>query len=293
MTQLLRTSLTRGLMIVLLILLGSCSMLRMSYHQGPQLAWWWLDGYLDFEHEQIPQAKEAIRHWFDWHRGTQLPHYAAKLTELSEHINDTVTSDEVCGWYDTVRHTFTPALNHAVQLGAPLTRRLSEAQLRHLEQRYDKNNEEFRGDYLQPTLESRQKASIKRTIKRFENLYGDMNDAQQRLIADTISASPFDPEAWLRERQRRQSETVQQLRQLISEPAETDADAETVLHKLAKQLEHSPNAVYRAYQMKLTDYNCAFVADLHNSTNAKQRRHARDKLRNWAADLHALAQGIR
>lgn len=291
MTNILHAWLTRGILIVLLILLGSCSMLRTGYNQGPQLVWWWLDGYLEFGHQQTPQVKESIKLWFDWHRSTQLPQYAAYLSELSEHINDTITSDEVCSWYDTVRHSFTPALDHAVQLGAPLTRRLSEAQLRHLEQRYDKNNEEFRDDYLQPTLKSRHKASIKRTVKRFENLYGDMNDAQKRLIADTISASPFDPEAWLRERQRRQKETVQQLRQLISEPAQTDA--ETVLHKLATQLEHSPDPEYRAYQMKLTDYNCAFVADLHNSTTPKQRQHARDKLRNWAADLHALARDIR
>lgn len=290
MTHILRISPSRGLLIALLMLLGSCSMLRMSYHQGPQLAWWWLDGYLDFEHEQIPQVKEAIHHWFDWHRSTQLPQYAAHLSEMSEHINGTVTSGEICDWYDTMRTVLAPALNHAVQLGAPLTRRLSEAQLQHLERRYAKNNEEFRDDYLQPTLESRHKASIKRTVKRFESLYGDMNDAQKRLITATISASPFDPEAWLSERQRRQGETVQQLRRLISDPAETDA--ETVLHKLARQLEHSPNAEYRAYQMKLTDYNCGFVADLHNSTTPKQRQHARDKLRNWAVDLHALAKEI-
>ena len=291
MMHLLRISLARNLMILLLMLLGSCSMLRMSYHQAPQLAWWWLDGYLDFEHEQIPQAKEAIRHWFDWHRGTQLPHYAAHLSEMSEHINDTVTSDAVCGWYDTVRATFTPAITRAVELGAPLTRRLSEAQLQHLERRYAKNNEEFREDYLQPTLESRHKASIKRTVKRFESMYGDMNDAQKRLIADTIVASPFNPEAWLSERQRRQNDTVQQLRQLILEPAETDAA--NVLHTLARKLEQSTDVEYRAYQMKLTNHNCAFVADLHNSTTAKQRQHARDKLRNWIADLHALAQEIR
>jgi len=34
--------------------------------------------------------------------------------------------------------------------------------------------------------------------------------------------------------------------------------------------------------------NCAWLAELHNSTTAEQRRHAHDKLRGWQADAKAL-----
>ncbi len=53
----LRMSLARGVLICLLLLLGSCSMLRLGYDQGPQLVWWWLDGYVNFSSEQTPHAK--------------------------------------------------------------------------------------------------------------------------------------------------------------------------------------------------------------------------------------------
>ena len=43
------------------------------------------------------------------------------------------------------------------------------------------------------------------------------------------------------------------------------------------------------YQRRLTDYNCAFVAQLHNSTTPAQRQAARDKLKDWEEDLRALA----
>lgn len=292
MTNILHAWLTRSIVIVLLVLLGSCSMLRTGYNQAPQLAWWWLDGYLDFGHHQTAQAKEAIRLWFEWHRSTQLPQYAAQLSAMREHIHQPVTSDEICDWYSALRTAFTPALEHAVQLGAPLVRNLDESQLRHLERRYGKNNEEFRDDYLQPSIEARRKASVKRTVKRFENLYGHLNEAQKRLITDNLSASPFNPEAWLAERQRRQSETLTQLRKLIATSADAQ-QAETVLLKLARQLEQSPDPEYQSYQMKLTNHNCAFVADMHNSTTTKQRRHARDKLGSWETDLRALVDDLR
>ncbi len=267
-------------------------MLRVGYNQGPQLVWWWLDGYIDFSNAQTPHAKEAIRQWFDWHRTTQLPQYAAHLSNLSHQINDSVTSDQVCGWYEDLRSIFAPALDHALHVGAPLLSGLSEAQLRHLEQRYAKGNDEFRDDYLKPVIEDRRNASIKRSVKRFENLYGNLNDTQKRLIADGIAASPFDPEAWLAERQRRQSQTLLTLRQLISESTEIKHIA-TSLRVLTEHIEHSPDADYRAYQVKLTEYNCAFMADVHNSTNHQQRRHANDKLKNWETDLRRLAIGTR
>ena len=288
MTSIWRISLARGAIIGLLLLLSSCNMLRMGYNQGPQLLWWWLDGYVNFSHEQVPHAKEAIHKWFDWHRTTQLPEYAAWLSVLSHQIDDSVTPEQVCGWHVELRDTIALALDHALQLGAPLVPGLGETQLRHLEQRYAKSNEEFHRDYLQPTIEDRQEASVKRTVKRVENFYGNINEAQQRLILDSIAASPFDPAAWLTERQQRQNATLLTLRQLIAEPTEVEHIV-TTLRKLVEHTERSTNADYRAYQMKLTEYNCAFIAHVHNSTSQRQRQHARDKLKSWEADFRLLS----
>lgn len=267
-------------------------MLRMGYNQGPQLVWWWLDSYVDFSSEQAPHAKEAIHQWFNWHRTTQLPKYAAWLSVLSSQIDDTVTPNQVCGWHKELRNTLAPAFDHALQLSVPLVQGLGEAQLSRIEQRYTKGNEEFHNDYLQPIIEDRRKASIKRTIKRIENFYGDIDETQRRIIIDSIIASPFDPEAWLAERQRRQNETLLTLRNLIAESIET-GHIVTALRTLIEHIERSSDADYRIYQTKLTEYNCAFIAHFHNNTSNKQRRHAHDKLKNWETDLRILANDIR
>lgn len=284
----LRMSLARGVLICLLLLLGSCSMLRLGYDQGPQLVWWWLDGYVNFSSEQTPHAKEAIRRWFDWHRKTQLPEYAALLAGLRNQLDDSVTPAQVCGWSEELRNTVAPAFDHMLQLGAPLVPGLGEAQWQHMEKHYSKGNEELRRDHLQPNIEERLEASTKRTIKRIENLYGSIDEAQRHLVATSIEASPFDPEAWLIERQRRQHETLLTLRRLAAEPVETE-QVIAALRVLVERVERSTDAGYRAYQVKLTEYNCAFIAQIHNSTNATQRRHAHDKLKSWEGDFRALA----
>lgn len=282
----------RSAVIALLLLLGSCSMLRMGYNQGPQLVWWWLDGYVNFSSDQAPRVKQAIHQWFDWHRATQLPEYATWLSALRGQIDDPITPAQVCGWSEELRNITAPALDHAAQLGATLVPGLGEEQLRHIAQRYAKGNDEFRSDYLQPTMEERREASVERTIKRIENLYGRIDDAQRRLIIDNTAASPFDAEVWLAERQRRQNEVLLTLRRLIAEPTETASIVDT-LRTLIAHIQRSTDADYRAYQVKLTEYNCAFIARVHNSTNHHQRRHAHDKLKGWETDLRTLANDIR
>ena len=50
----------------------------------------------------------------------------------------------------------------------------------------------------------------------------DRNQAQKRVISAGVAASPFDPEAWLAERLRRQRDTLQTLRRLVAEKADRD-----------------------------------------------------------------------
>ncbi len=271
----------------LLLLLSGCSMVRLSYDQGPRLAWWWLDGYVDFDREQAPYAKQAIQQWFIWHRTAQLPEYVDWLATVRGQIDGPLTSTQICHWSNELQNIIAPAFDQAVQLSTPVVLRLGEAQWQHLEQRYTKSNAELRRDYLQPDLEDRRQASIKRTVKRIENLYGSIDKTQRHLIDTSIEASPFNPEIWMIERQRRQQETLKVLRQFASE----SATPEQIISSLQNLIEHthrSDDPDYRAYQLKLSEYTCDFIARMHNSATPLQRQHAHDKLKKWETDLRAL-----
>ncbi len=271
----------------LALALMGCSAVRLGYNNGAQLAWWWLDGYVDFSREQSPLAKQGVERWFEWHRATQLPDYAALLADAGAQVLEPTTPAQACRWQARVRDALDPALDRAIELAANLVPGLGEAQLRHLEQRYAKGNDEMRSDFLQPDPAVRARESVRRTVERVERLYGRLEEAQRRVVEAGVAASPFDPEIWLAERQRRQRDTVQLLRRLLAERADRDQRL-AAMRMLAVRTERSPDPEYRAYQLKLAEYNCAFAARIHNATTPAQRRQARDTLRGWEDDLRAL-----
>lgn len=284
-----RSTLFNALIIGLLTLLGGCSALRLAYDQGPQLAWWWLDGYADFEGDEALRAKALIRQWFAWHRPSQLPDWAAQLAALQRVLDQPVTADEVCRWNERLRRAADPSIERALDAAAELVPGLGEAQLRHIEQRYAKGNDELRAEHLQADPAERRAAAEKRTVERFETFYGRLDEAQRRLVAAGLAESPFDPEAWLADRQRRQRDTVQTLRRLLAEKADR-AQVSAALRQLAQRLERSSDPAYRELQQHLVRHNCAFVARVHNSTRSAQRQLARDKLNGWERDLRALIE---
>ena len=255
--------------------LSGCSALRVAYNTGPQIVWWWLDGYVDFSREQAPQVKAALESWFDWHRATQLPEYATLLVAAQAQVMAPLTPAAACLWNTRA---------------ADVLPGLGEAQLRHIEQRYAKGLDEMREEYLQADPAERQLASVKRTIERAEQLYGRLDDAQRKVITEGVAASPFDPQGWMEERKRRQRDTLSTLRRLIAERADRDKRL-AALRALAERGQRSPDPTYRAYQQRLIDFNCAFVSRVHNATTLAQRQKARANLKGWEEDVRALVSG--
>lgn len=275
------------IVIATLLLMSGCSIVRLGYDHAPLLTWWWLDSYVDFNREQAPHAKQAIHQWFDWHRSAQIPEYADWLAAIRSQIDGPVTSVQVCQWSDELQNIIAPAFDRAVLLSVPVVLRLGDAQWRYLEQRYTKSNDELRRDFLQPDPEDRRRTAIKRAVKRIENLYGKISKEQKRLIVDSIEASPFNPEMWMVERQRRQQETLSTLRQLAADPIASEQAAIT-LRRLIEHTHRSDDPDYRAYQLRLAGHTCEFIARMHNSATPIQRQHADDKLKGWEMDLRAL-----
>lgn len=276
--------------LLLALLSGGCSSVRLAYSTAPQLAWWWLDGYADFSREQAPVARQAVDNFFDWHRRSQLPDYAAWLVAVQPQFADNMNPAQACRLQEQARDKLEPSLQHALVLAADLVPGLGEAQFKAIDKRFVKVNDKMRDDFLQPDATERADAAFKRTLERAERLYGHLGAAQKRVLDEGLAASPFNPEMWLAERQRAQRDTMQTLRKLVADGAAPEQRV-AALRALAQRTEHSPDPAYRAYQLRLTDYNCSFAARLHNATTPAQREAARERLLGWVADLRALVNG--
>jgi hypothetical protein len=268
--------------------LVACSAVRFGYNQAPELVYWWLDGYADFDDAQSRRVRELVAEWFAWHRRTQLPDYARLLARAQAEALADTTPERACGWWNTLRERGELAMTQALPAAAELMPALSTTQLAHVQHRQAKSNEDFRNEYLAADAPQRLKDSVRRTIERAEILYGRLDDAQRERVAKLVAASPFDPELWLAERKERQREALQMMRHFVEDPPGREA-ALTTLKIYVDRLMRSPREGYRRYDDKLTLYNCAFAASLHNSTSPAQRQAAAAKLKNWEIDLRALA----
>ena len=272
----------------LLALLSGCSALRIGYSTAPDLVYWWLDGYADFNKAQTPRVREALAQWFAWHRRTQLPDYAAVLVRAQTEVLADTTAARVCEWQADLTRLGLVAFDRVAPAAADLMLTITPQQVAHIERRYAKNNDEFRDDFLQADLTERAAVNLKRTVERAETLYGRLDESQRERIANALQRSPFDPETWGAERRQRQQDALQILRKLGA-PGTGREQAQVALQGYVDRLQRSPREAYRRYAERLTEFNCAFAATLHNSMSAAQRRAAVGNLAGWVGDLRYLA----
>ncbi|MDL2337347.1 MAG: DUF6279 family lipoprotein, partial [Pseudomonadota bacterium] len=182
-------------MLCAVVWLSGCSAVRLVYNQAPDITYWWLDGYVDFNDQQTLRAREALGDWFAWHRRSELPQYAALLSRARAEVAGPATADQACRWFDEVNLRFDAAFEQALPGLAEVLRRLSPAQIAHLEHRYADNNETFAEDYLQARPEGRVKSQYNRTLDRVEMIYGRMSGAQRERIAALVLQPPLDQPA--------------------------------------------------------------------------------------------------
>jgi hypothetical protein len=277
-----------ALLAAALCLLSACSALRFGYNQADELAYWWLDSYVDFNDTQSIRVRKALVQWHAWHRRAQLPDYTGLLVRAQAEVLEPTSAERLCKWWEAARSRIDAALEPAVAPAAELLLSLTQQQIAHIERRYAKANAEFLDDYLQADPVQRRKESTQRAVERAENFYGRIDEAQLEQIAKSVAQSPFDPELWFGERRARQQEALQMMRRLLAERAGSDA-AQAAVRTYFERMTLSPRLDYRRYAQALTQYNCRFAADLHNTTSAIQRQALAAKLKGWEADLRALS----
>ncbi len=275
----------------LLLALAGCSALSLAYRQADGLAHWWLDGYVDFDDAQAHDGRQAIARWFTWHRREELPRYTALLSRAADEVMQDTTPAKTCRWWEEVRARVGAAAEQALPDAAAMSAGLGPDQLKHLERKQAKINAEFKNDFLQSDPAERRRAAVERAVERAEQFYGRLGAPQRERIAEAVSASPFEPQLWLAERQRRQQDLLRTLKSLKGEagasPPEPQA-ATDLLRAHWQRVLRSPNPAYARYQQRLDAYNCDFAAQVHNATNTEQRAVAQRRLREWEFDLRGL-----
>jgi len=270
-------------------LLASCSALKLAYNNLPEIGYWWLDGYVDFEDAQAPRVREELQQLLAWHRRNELPKLAALLQQAQALAPGEITPAQACQLLDALRVRLLAVAERGAPAGAELARSLSEAQLRQIERKYQKTNATYAEDWLERSPAQQREKRYDQFLDRSEDFYGRLDAGQRELLRQQVDRSAFDPREVDAERRRRQQEVLSLLRRIQAHqlpPRETQALIQAYVRQVA---EPAPGPA-AARQSAMMQEACDTMAVLHNRTTAAQREKAARRLQAYADDLRQLAE---
>lgn len=267
-------------------LLAGCSAVRLSYNNADTLAYWWLDGYADFDDAQSRQVREQLATLHAWHRANELPAYAALLSEAQQLAAGPMSAPQVCQLSEQIRQRLLRLGDQAALGLAEVVSALKPAQFSAMREKFDKTNRKWREEWLDVSPAELADFRLKKAVERAESFYGRLDEAQTALLRQRIAASAFDPRLAWAERQRRQQDLLRVLREHATgaQPAHLQAEMQALLRRSLE----SPDPAYRAQFERMMNESCQLVAALHHSASPAQRRHLLGKLRGYEADARAL-----
>ncbi|MDR6888462.1 MULTISPECIES: DUF6279 family lipoprotein [Variovorax] len=268
--------------------LGACSTIKLAYNNLPELSYWWLDAYVDFDGSQTPKVRDGLAQLLSWHRQNELPRVLGLLQEAQALAPRDVTAAEACRMADQIRERLLAVAEHAEPAGTELALSLSEAQLQQLERKYAKNNAEYRKEWLDRSPAKVQEKRYEKFLERLEDFYGRLSPEQRELIRRQVAQSVFDPRMAAAERRQRQQEALVLLRGFnTAKPPAPEARA--AIHAYVMRVADPPPGPWRDHQQALLQEGCRNLAALHNATSASQREQAVRRLLAYQDDLRQLS----
>lgn len=278
-------------LLALAAMLQACSAVKTAYNQAPTLAYFYLNGFMDFNDAQAVQVKAELGKLHAWHRQTQLPGYIELLQKIQQRMPQDLTASEACEVFADVRQKALNMTAYAEPVLSSVAATLVPLQLETMQRKFTKDNNTWREDYLdgnaKDIFEKRQKSAVKRA----DMLYGSVNDRQRSLIAEQIEKSRFNAAQSFAERQRRQKDVLQTLGKTMATGTVIQPDAAALQNQIRSLLSRSiasPDAAYRNYLDATTQDSCVNLAELHNTTTPEQRKKAVQVLAGYEQDLKVL-----
>ncbi|PKO25323.1 MAG: hypothetical protein CVU35_04685 [Betaproteobacteria bacterium HGW-Betaproteobacteria-8] len=274
-------------LMLLLLAMAGCSVIKVSYNNAQELTYWWLYSYVHFSDAQKPLIKAELAALHDWHRFNEIPAYIKLLESAQKKVMHDTTPEQVCAEVENVRNRLRILNLQTEPIIEKLSPTLIHEQLGHMQKHFDKNNQKWQEDWMEGTQQERDEYRLKLAIERAEMFYGGLSDQQRDILKDNIRISTFNAETSYEERLRRQADAIATLKKIIDlKLAEPDIKLEIAAY--FDRLQNGDDLAYQNYVDRLTVDSCAGFARLHNSTSAKQRQRAADKLGGYIKDLEAL-----
>ena len=267
--------------------LPGCSAVKLGYNNAPEISYWWLDGYFDFNSSQSSKLRQDLNNVQAWHRQNELPVYVKAIEKIQRLVPGKVTPEQMCEIYADLKPRFQTLVDQTEPLIVSMAPTLKPEQIVHLARQLDKRSDKWREEWLEGSVSERRERRTKQWIDRMEMFYGRLDETQLAVLRSQVAESSFDAAIIARESQRRHQDTLQTFRKVLADKL-TAEKVKSEIHGLLERSMQSPDAAYRSHMEKLTQESCKVVASLHNSITPAQRKKAIGVLDSYAADALTL-----
>jgi hypothetical protein len=278
-------------LVALVVLAAGCSSVRFTYHHGDTLLFWWLNSYVDLDHDQSTWTKQELDRLFQWHRNTQLREYSAMLGNWQRQLAGNPTEADLLADYRDIKSKTEVLASRAVPQLAELARTITPDQIANMERKFAKNNDDFRRKYMSGDLEHQRKVRYEKSMDQLELWFGPFTRDQEAMLRKASDARPLDNEVMLQERKLRQQKIIALLRKVQQEKPnkeQTMAAIDALLRDLLNRTEAPERkAFYDAY----IDGTVKYILTAIRIATPDQKAHAQKRMQGWINDFNALAAG--
>lgn len=279
------------LLIALVLVSAGCSTIRFTYNHGDTLLYWWLNAYLDLDSDQAGWVKKDIDQLFQWHRKTQLRDYAQLLGKFQQQLAGNPSQADLLADYRDIKARTELLAFKALPELADLARSVKPDQIAQMEQKFSKNNEDFRKKFMSGDIEKQHKARFKKSMEQFELWFGHFSSEQEAILRKASDARPLDNEIWLQERKLRQQKIISLLRRVQQEKLNKEQTM-AAIHQLMRDLFDRMEAPERKpFFDAYVDSTSKYILTAIRIATPAQKAHAHKRMQGWIDDFNALAAG--
>jgi hypothetical protein len=279
-------------LVALMTLLTACSTIRFTYNHGDTLMYWWLNAYLDLDSDQSDWVKKDIDNLFQWHRSTQLRDYAGLLSKMQRQLGDgSVTQEELLSDYRDIKARTELLAFKALPQLADLAMSVKPDQIAQMEQKFAKNNDKFRKEFMSGSVDDQKKARFKKAMDQLQLWFGSFSRDQEAQLRRASDARPLDNDVFLQERQLRQKKIVALLRRVHDQKLNKEQTMSAIHDLLRDFFDRMEAPDRKAFYDAYVNNTANFILTAIKLTTPQQKQHAQQRMQGWINDFNALAQG--
>jgi hypothetical protein len=274
-----------------LVLAGCAALTKLAYSNAalaynnlaPMMAWM-VDEYVDVSGSQKDWVRDRIARVMSWHRSHELPEYRRFLAHVLAESREPFSAEEIAAGYREIRLHYERTVEQVLPDVADFFLQLDSLQVAQMEKKFAEDNRKFVRESLKGTPEERRARRIKRLVMHLESWLGELDNAQEELVASHYRELPDYVEERLAERRFRQTEVLALIR---ARPARDEMIAGL------RRLFVSADAWRRPeFARRLRERDQRFFemfARLSATLSAEQRATLQRRIRGYMRDINEIA----